>query len=518
MSAAFVVEAVDAIMSAALANLDGLEVVELLSPARSAFGIAFDLTDQFKSTPRTGVQSQARARLEGYVSTPVKEGQPKSPAGDSLPRLLSEGRAAKLHIENEAKRQAAECARAKEVERARSLSDWLKGKVSHALEKRKDLLAEVSQKAKMHAEAVEGTLRRVQEAEEHRREELKAKLEPRHALEKRKEVLAEVSHKAKKHAEAVESKLRRAQEAEEHRREELKAKLERKTGSKVSGKVSDAAVGDLGARLGVRDLGRLQVLEAPVAAASKKVQPSARAGGEAVSGSIIRSSPSLDLEGLEGMKLLSPARSAFGIAFDLTDQFKSTPRTGVQSQARARLEGYVSTPVKEGQPRSPAGDSSPRLLSEGRAAKLHIENEAKRQAAECARAKEVERARSLSDWLKEKVSHALEKREEVLTGVSQKAKRHAEAVEGKLRRVQEAEEHRREELKAKLEPSHTLEKRKYLLAEVSHKAKKHAEAVEGTLRRVQEAEEHPTPSRSAKRCWLRSARRRRSTRRPSRAR
>ncbi|CAK0907907.1 unnamed protein product [Prorocentrum cordatum] len=177
MSAAFVVEAVDAIMSAALANLDGLEVVELLSPARSAFGIAFDLTDQFKSTPRTGVQSQARARLEGYVSTPVKEGQPKSPAGDSLPRLLSEGRAAKLHIENEAKRQAAECARAKEVERARSLSDWLKGKVSHALEKRKDLLAEVSQKAKMHAEAVEGTLRRVQEAEEHRREELKAKLD-----------------------------------------------------------------------------------------------------------------------------------------------------------------------------------------------------------------------------------------------------------------------------------------------------------------------------------------------------
>ncbi|CAK0907924.1 unnamed protein product [Prorocentrum cordatum] len=153
------------------------------------------------------------------------------------------------------------------------------------------------------------------------------------------------------------------------------------------------------------------------------------------------------------MKLLSPARSAFGIAFDLTDQFKSTPRTGVQSQARARLEGYVSTPVKEGQPRSPAGDSSPRLLSEGRAAKLHIENEAKRQAAECARAKEVERARSLSDWLKEKVSHALEKREEVLTGVSQKAKRHAEAVEGKLRRVQEAEEHRREELKAKLEPT-----------------------------------------------------------------
>ncbi|CAK0907918.1 unnamed protein product [Prorocentrum cordatum] len=312
MSAAFVVEAVDAIMSAALANLDGLEVVELLSPARSAFGIAFDLTDQFKSTPRTGVQSQARARLEGYVSTPVKEGQPKSPAGDSLPRLLSEGRAAKLHIENEAKRQAAECARAKEVERARSLSDWLKGKVSHALEKRKDLLAEVSQKAKMHAEAVEGTLRRVQEAEEHRREELKAKLEPRHALEKRKEVLAEVSQKAKmraeavedklrrvqaseeqrreelkaklepshalekrkevlaqvsqkakKHAEAVEGTLRRVKEAEEHRREELKAKLERKTGSNVSGKVSAG-------------------LQPPAGAALKRFQPPARAGGEAV--------------------------------------------------------------------------------------------------------------------------------------------------------------------------------------------------------------------------------------------
>ncbi|CAK0907898.1 unnamed protein product [Prorocentrum cordatum] len=330
MSAAFVVEAVDAIMSAALANLDGLEVVErcwlrsatrrrstrrpsrLLSPARSAFGIAFDLTDQFKSTPRTGVQSQARARLEGYVSTPVKEGQPRSPAGDSSPRLLSEGRAAKLHIENEAKRQAAECARAKEVERARSLSDWLKEKVSHALEKREEvltgvsqkakrhaeavegklrrvqeaeehrreelkaklepshtlekrkyLLAEVSHKAKKHAEAVEGTLRRVQEAEEHRREELKAKLEPSHALEKRKEVLAQVSQKAKKHAEAVEGTLRRVKEAEEHRREELKAKLERKTGSNVSGKVSAG-------------------LQPPAGAALKRFQPPARAGGEAV--------------------------------------------------------------------------------------------------------------------------------------------------------------------------------------------------------------------------------------------
>ncbi|CAK0907917.1 unnamed protein product [Prorocentrum cordatum] len=263
MSAAFVVEAVDAIMSAALANLDGLEVVELLSPARSAFGIAFDLTDQFKSTPRTGVQSQARARLEGYVSTPVKEGQPRSPAGDSSPRLLSEGRAAKLHIENEAKRQAAECARAKEVERARSLSDWLKEKVSHALEKREEVLTGVSQKAKRHAEAVEGKLRRVQEAEEHRREELKAKLEPSHALEKRKEVLAQVSQKAKKHAEAVEGTLRRVKEAEEHRREELKAKLERKTGSNVSGKVSAG-------------------LQPPAGAALKRFQPPARAGGEAV--------------------------------------------------------------------------------------------------------------------------------------------------------------------------------------------------------------------------------------------
>ncbi|CAK0907915.1 unnamed protein product [Prorocentrum cordatum] len=282
MSAAFVVEAVDAIMSAALANLDGLEVVELLSPARSAFGIAFDLTDQFKSTPRTGVQSQARARLEGYVSTPVKEGQPRSPAGDSSPRLLSEGRAAKLHIENEAKRQAAECARAKEVERARSLSDWLKEKVSHALEKREEVLTGVSQKAKRHAEAVEGKLRRVQEAEEHRREELKAKLEPshtlekrkyllaevshkakNHALEKRKEVLAQVSQKAKKHAEAVEGTLRRVKEAEEHRREELKAKLERKTGSNVSGKVSAG-------------------LQPPAGAALKRFQPPARAGGEAV--------------------------------------------------------------------------------------------------------------------------------------------------------------------------------------------------------------------------------------------
>ncbi|CAK0907887.1 unnamed protein product [Prorocentrum cordatum] len=289
-----------------------LEGMKLLSPARSAFGIAFDLTDQFKSTPRTGVQSQARARLEGYVSTPVKEGQPRSPAGDSSPRLLSEGRAAKLHIENEAKRQAAECARAKEVERARSLSDWLKEKVSHALEKREEVLTGVSQKAKRHAEAVEGKLRRVQEAEEHRREELKAKLEPSHALEKRKEVLAQVSQKAKmraeavedklrrvqaseeqrreelkaklepshalekrkevlaqvsqkakKHAEAVEGTLRRVKEAEEHRREELKAKLERKTGSNVSGKVSAG-------------------LQPPAGAALKRFQPPARAGGEAV--------------------------------------------------------------------------------------------------------------------------------------------------------------------------------------------------------------------------------------------
>jgi hypothetical protein len=229
-------------MSAALAvetNLEGLEGVKLLSPARSPSGIAFELTEQFKTSPSADVQSKARARLEGYLSTPVKECRPRSPAEDPLPRLLSRGRAAKLHIENEAKKQTAERAGTKQAERLRRLSDGLNEKASLALEKRKEVLAENSQKAKKHNEAVEDKLKKAQEAEEHRREELKAKLEPSHALEKRKEVLAEISQKAKKHAEAVEDKLRKFQEAEEHRREELKAKLDRKTGSKVSGKVSD---------------------------------------------------------------------------------------------------------------------------------------------------------------------------------------------------------------------------------------------------------------------------------------
>jgi hypothetical protein len=157
-----------------------------------------------------------------------------------------------------------------------------------------------------------------------------------------------------------------------------------------------------------------------------------------------------DLDGLEGLKLLSPAKSPSGIAFELTDHFK-TPRADVQSKARARLEGYLSSPAKEGRPGSPAGDPLPRLLSRGRAARLHIENEAKKQTAERAGTKQAERLRRLSSGLSEKASHALEKRREVLAENIQKAKKHNEAVEGKVKKFQEAEEHRREELKAKLE-------------------------------------------------------------------
>merc|ERR1719446_1758001 len=107
-----------------------------------------------------------------------------------LPCLLSKGRVQKLHNDNEAKKQTVERVGTEKAARRRRLSDGLSEKASNA-------------------------------------------------LEKRKEVLAEISQKAKKHTEAVEDKLKKFQEAEEHRREELKAKLDRKTGSKVSGKVSD---------------------------------------------------------------------------------------------------------------------------------------------------------------------------------------------------------------------------------------------------------------------------------------
>jgi len=227
-------------------ELEGLEGVKLLSPARSPSGIAFELTEQFKSPSRADRQCKARARLEGYLRTPAKESRPISPTESPLPSLLSRGRAAKLQIENEAKKQTAERAGTKQAERLRRLNDGLNEKASLALEKRKEVLAESSQKAKKHNAAVEDKLKRTQEAEEHRLAELKAKLEPSIALEKRKEVLAESSQRAKKHNEAIAEKLKRFQEADEHRREELKAKLGRKTGSKVSGKVFSDGLGTIG--------------------------------------------------------------------------------------------------------------------------------------------------------------------------------------------------------------------------------------------------------------------------------
>jgi hypothetical protein len=189
-------------------NFDDLDLMTVLSEKRSSSGIAFEVTDQFKR-PRANVQSKARERLEGYASggtpptTPNKENRPKNTMEDSLlPCLLSKGRAQKLHDDNEAKKQTVARVGTEQEARRRRLSDGLSEKASYA-------------------------------------------------LEKRKEVLAEISQKAKKHTEAVEDKLKKWQEAEEQRREELRARLERKRGSKVSGKVkSDGLESPMGAAAG----------------------------------------------------------------------------------------------------------------------------------------------------------------------------------------------------------------------------------------------------------------------------
>jgi len=164
-------------------NFDDLDLMTLLSEKRDPAGIAFDVTDQFK-TPRANVQSKARERLEGYASggtppiSPNKENRPKNTMEDSLlPCLLSKGRVEKLHLKNEAKKQTLERVGTVQAARQRRLHDGLNEKASNALEKRKEVLAEVSQKAKKRTEAVEDKLKKWQEAEEHRREELKAKLE-----------------------------------------------------------------------------------------------------------------------------------------------------------------------------------------------------------------------------------------------------------------------------------------------------------------------------------------------------
>jgi len=181
-------------MSAGIAVETAFDGAMLTSPVRSPSGIAFEVTDQFKSPERASAKTRARMRLEGYQgtsppSTPLKESrQARATEEESLPRLLSKGRVAKLHMENEAKKQAAQRVGTEYAQRLRRLS------------------VDLSEKANQ-------------------------------AEEKRKEVLATNSQKAKKHNEAVEDKKKKSQEAEEQRKEELKAKLERKTGSKVSGKV-----------------------------------------------------------------------------------------------------------------------------------------------------------------------------------------------------------------------------------------------------------------------------------------
>ncbi|CAK0875861.1 unnamed protein product [Prorocentrum cordatum] len=276
-------------------ELEGLEGVKLLSPGGARRGSPSSLPSSSRA-PRAPTGSARPARAwRATCARPRRRSRPISPTESPLPSLLSRGRAAKLQIENEAKKQTAERAGTKQAERLRRLNDGLNEKASLALEKRKEVLAENSQKAKKHNAAVEGKLKKTQAAEEHRLAELKAKLEPSIALEKRKEVLAESSQKAKKHNAAVEDKLKRTQEAEEHRlaelkaklepsialekrkevlaessqrakkhneaiaeklkrfqeadehrREELKAKLGRKTGSKVSGKVFSDGLGTIG--------------------------------------------------------------------------------------------------------------------------------------------------------------------------------------------------------------------------------------------------------------------------------
>ncbi|CAK0875868.1 unnamed protein product [Prorocentrum cordatum] len=227
-------------------ELEGLEGVKLLSPGGARRGSPSSLPSSSRA-PRAPTGSARPARAwRATCARPRRRSRPISPTESPLPSLLSRGRAAKLQIENEAKKQTAERAGTKQAERLRRLNDGLNEKASLALEKRKEVLAENSQKAKKHNAAVEGKLKKTQAAEEHRLAELKAKLEPSIALEKRKEVLAESSQRAKKHNEAIAEKLKRFQEADEHRREELKAKLGRKTGSKVSGKVFSDGLGTIG--------------------------------------------------------------------------------------------------------------------------------------------------------------------------------------------------------------------------------------------------------------------------------
>ncbi|CAK0875865.1 unnamed protein product [Prorocentrum cordatum] len=207
-----------------------------------------------------------------------------------------------------------------------------------------------------------------------------------------------------------------------------------------------------------------------------------------------------ELEGLEGVKLLSPGGARRGSPSSLPSSSRA-PRAPTGSARPARAwRATCARPRRRSRPISPTESPLPSLLSRGRAAKLQIENEAKKQTAERAGTKQAERLRRLNDGLNEKASLALEKRKEVLAENSQKAKKHNAAVEGKLKKTQAAEEHR---LADTMRPSRT--------------SSREPRRPRSTASRSSRPSWSPaSPWRSARRCWPRAARGPRNTTRPSR--
>jgi len=209
---------------------------------RCPSGIALEFTAQFKSPERASVQTEARARLESQSKAALVSTPPKQPrlAEEALPHLLSSKRVqAKLRSENEAKRLAAERVEADKAERQRRLREGLGEKVGQAAEKRQENLATVSRKASQHFEEA---VKRGQSAEEIRAggvaamaRKLAEDLQQKNAL--RDAGVGARKSSAVEHNRAVEEKVKKVQEAAELRRQELRARLEKKTGSKVSGEV-----------------------------------------------------------------------------------------------------------------------------------------------------------------------------------------------------------------------------------------------------------------------------------------
>ncbi|CAK0875863.1 unnamed protein product [Prorocentrum cordatum] len=116
-----------------------------------------------------------------------------------------------------------------------------------------------------------------------------------------------------------------------------------------------------------------------------------------------------ELEGLEGVKLLSPGGARRGSPSSLPSSSRA-PRAPTGSARPARAwRATCARPRRRSRPISPTESPLPSLLSRGRAAKLQIENEAKKQTAERAGTKQAERLRRLNDGLNEKASLALEK-------------------------------------------------------------------------------------------------------------